>query len=235
MAVQGVSVPTSQDNVGEVLFERYMAQWGYDDYERHPALLNPPKHPDYLIRTAFGEVVVEVKSFETWGLLSDLGPNEFRMQDLKQTLTPIRDAISEAAKQLKGIKGRPLIVVLVNPDNRMPLSEHYVISAMYGELELPVSADHQEPGLWRSGRNGRLYRVDERGVAHGNHPYLSAVAVVREGLNEEAQAGKPAVTLDVFETVSDQCVPLPPLLFAHKGDTRWSAVGSGMYGRCEDL
>jgi len=39
------------------------------------------------------------------------------------------------------------------------------------------------------------------------------------------------VTLDVFEAISERCVPLPSSLFAHDGDTRWGVLGPGMYGR----
>jgi hypothetical protein len=55
-----------RENKGEALFERYLDHWGYGDYEHHPELL---KKPNYLIRTEFGEVVVEVKSFDTWACL----------------------------------------------------------------------------------------------------------------------------------------------------------------------
>jgi hypothetical protein len=38
------------------------------------------------------------------------------------------------------------------------------------------------------------------------------------------------VTLDVFETMSDQCAPLPATVFAHEGDRRWGVLGPGQYG-----
>jgi len=46
-----------------------------------------------------------------------------------------------------------------------------------------------------------------------------------------ADTGGPAVTMDVFETISGQCVPLPAAVFAHEGDTRWGVLGPGRYGR----
>jgi len=33
------------------------------------------------------------------------------------------------------------------------------------------------------------------------------------------------VTMDVFETISGQCVPLPAAVFAYEGDTQWGALG----------
>lgn len=43
------------------------------------------------------------------------------------------------------------------------------------------------------------------------------------------------MTMDVFETISDQCVPLPATAFAHEGDTRWEVLGPGQYGRRSDV
>jgi hypothetical protein len=227
---------TNEQNRGEALFEQYLAQRGYSDYEHHPDWLNPPKKPDYLIRTAFGEVVVEVKSFQTWGLLADLKDEPSAIQSLTETLEPVREAIKHAAKQLKGIRERPLIVVLDNPDNRIPLTDYYVRSAMYGELNCTIPMDGRRHAYWYFGRNARLYIVGDRGLAHGNHDYISAVAVIREGLSVGGDAtgtlaSQPAVTLDVFEAISERCVPLPSSLFAHDGDTRWGVLGPGMYGR----
>jgi hypothetical protein len=234
-----------KENKGEALFERYLDHWGYGDYEHHPERLNPPKKPDYLIRTEFGEVVVEVKSFDTWGLLEKLKDEPFAMESLEETLGPIRDALKEAAKQLKGIEGRPLVVALASPDNRVPVSAHYIISAMYGELELSVSLDRARSEQWRTGRNGRLYIPDGRGAKRGFHPYVSAVAVIREnqlpsppsaavssfGVATQEQALGTVVTLEVFETISDRCIPLPRTLFAHEGDERWASSGQDLYCR----
>ncbi|HEV2254855.1 MAG TPA: hypothetical protein VGS06_16835, partial [Streptosporangiaceae bacterium] len=84
-----------------------------------------------------------------------------------------------------------------------------------------------QPGFWHAGRNGELHLVNERGSGHGSHAHLSAIAVLRE---RPVGTGSPAMTLDVFETLSDQCVPLPATVFAHDGDTRWGALGPGRYG-----
>jgi len=188
-------------NRGELLFERYLAQWGYGDYEHQLGWLNPPKNPDYLIRTASGEVAAEVKSFESWGLFEKLEDGLFATQSITKTLKPARDRIAKAAGQLKGITGRPLVVVLYNPDNRMPLSPPNVIFAMYGDPEFVFPADRAQPGFWHAGRNGELHLVNERGTGHGSHAHLSAIAVLRE---RPAGAGPPSMTL-----------PLPATVFAH--------------------
>ena len=84
---------------------------------------------------------MEVKSFESWGLFGKLEDGLFAMQPITKTLKPPRDRIAKAARQLKGITGRPLVVVLHNPGNRMPLSPPNVISAMYGDPEFVIPAD----------------------------------------------------------------------------------------------
>jgi hypothetical protein len=224
-----------QENAGESLFERYLARWGYHDYERHPGWLNPPKQPDYLIRTPAGEVVVEVKSFETWGLFENLQQGMIATRSVTKTLKPVRDRISKAAAQMKGITGRPLVVVLANPDNRMPLSAPNVIFAMYGDPIFAFPADPEQAGRWVAGRNGELHLVNEGGIAHGGHAHLSAVAVLRGGPNGDGRGtGDLPVTLDVFETVSDRCEPLPTTVFAHQGDTRWGSLGPDRYGQHGD-
>jgi len=247
-------------NKGESLFEQYLARWGYIDYDYERDDLNPPKKPDYLIRTGGREVVAEVESFQTKGLFEGLPPETIASQSLKQALKPIRGAITHGAEQLKGIDGRPLVVVLVNPEARpLPLDPAHLISAMYGDLEFTGPADQPLSGKWHVERNGRLYRVNEQGVAHGNHEYISAIAVVRVAESvrawadawwdehsalyespaaaiadiraaEAIEAPKPTVTLDVFETLSEHCVRLPASVFAHEGDRRWGVVAPGQYG-----
>lgn len=250
----------SGENAGEVLFQRYLQRWGYNDFKYHADWLNPPKKPDYLVNTPQGEVVVEVESFITWGLFEDAKPGTALSQPLKKGLAPVRRAISHAAEQLKGIEERPLVAVLANPLNRpLPLEQPMIVSAMYGDLEFVFPSEPHEPGYWRPGRNGRLHLADDRGAARGNHDYISAVAVVREGQNQKAwadawwqehessyesplaaipdfnaayaDAPEPTATLDVFETLSERCVPLPADMFLHDGDTRWGAISPGQYGR----
>jgi hypothetical protein len=223
-------VATRQPNGGELLFERYLAQWGYGDYEHQPDWLTPPKRPDYLIHTAAGEVVAEVKSFESWGLFENLEDGMFAMQSVSKTLKPVRGRIAKAAGQLKGITGRPLVVVLDNPGNRMPLSPPNVIFAMYGDPEFVFPADRAQPGLWHADFNGELHLVNDRSIEHGSHAHVTAIAVLRE-----RPGGGTAVAMDVFETMSDRCVPLPTTAFAHEGDTRWGVLSPGQYGRRTDF
>lgn len=70
--------------------------------------------------------------------------------------------------------------MLDNPGNWMPLSPPDVIFAMYGDPEFVFPADREQPGFWHASRNGELHLVNDRGIEHGSHAHLSAVAVLRE-------------------------------------------------------
>ncbi|MGH3589631.1 MAG: hypothetical protein ACRDQV_14175 [Pseudonocardiaceae bacterium] len=236
----------------ELLFERYLAEHGYEvlSYEVD---LGTRKRPDYLIRVGGHEVVVEVESFNTQ--LRQPGPGGFvALPDLKV----VRRKITAGAEQLKGIGKYPLVVLLVNPQRLpLPLASDQMIAAMYGNQVVTFTDDGLQ---WRTGRNGRL-RVDEPdGSVRGNHPYLSAVAVLRCSYAEDAWATAwlrqrgteytnavaayaqaltraeraglhgEAVSLDVFETVSEAAVALPRVVFDGPTDTRWGKISEGQYG-----
>lgn len=240
-------------DAGEALFERYLNQWGYR-YTRQADQLNPPKVPDFLVHTPV-EVVAEVKSFTTGGLFENAVSGEAVSRPLSKALSPIRSAIKAAANQLKGIPDRPLVVVLANPMGQpLPLNAPLIVSAMYGDLAYSFG----DPEGWQFGRNGRLYVIDDEGNERGYHDHISAIAVVRNAENITAwfnawwdehadeypspeaalmdlqvlwdQAPEIGITLDVFETVSDRCVPLPANVFFHPGDTRWGEIAPGKYG-----
>ena len=71
---------TNEQNWGEALFKRYLAAWGYSDVEYEPEWLNPPKKPDFLIKTAWGEVtsaywqdrVIRETPMRRWGDPADV-------------------------------------------------------------------------------------------------------------------------------------------------------------------
>jgi hypothetical protein len=51
------------------------------------------------------------------------------------------------------------------------------ISALFGDMNVSFTPDGGL--LFQAGRNGRLHVREPDGSVHGNHPYLSAVAVLR--------------------------------------------------------
>lgn len=239
---------------GELLFERYLAERGAEILAYEPDL-GTRKRPDYLIRMGGHEVVVEVESFNTAAPVPVAGAGGF----VRPPFKAVRNKITAGAEQLKGITSYPLVVVLANPQNLpLPLSANQMIAAMYGDQEVTFTDD----GLtWRTGRNGRLHVDEPDGTMRGNHPYLSAVAVLRvtyaadgwataflqqndgrypnvlaaftAALTRAAQdnAHHDAVSLDVFETVSAAAVPLPEAVFNGSTDSRWGKIREGRYGR----
>ncbi|MBC2904812.1 hypothetical protein [Streptomyces cupreus] len=159
----------------EARVARYLNERGYT-FAVEPDL-GIDKRPDFLVTAAGHTVVAEVKAFETYGMFTDAVPNQLMARSLKEALRPIRRQIANAAGQLRGLQDRgwPLVVVLDNPAGRpIPIdSPHMVISAMYGDfrMEAPVLADGSLSDFQAvAGRNGKLTN---------DHPYISAVAVVR--------------------------------------------------------
>jgi hypothetical protein len=100
-------------DLGEALFRRYLQSNGHDElaYEHD---FGTVKRPDFLVRAAGHEVVVEVESINTPPM-----PLTARSGFVNMTpkLKAVRRKISAGADQLKGIEGYPLVVVLANPQN----------------------------------------------------------------------------------------------------------------------
>lgn len=247
-------VTMTKDN-GELLFEHYLAEHGGEILAYEPDL-GTAKRPDYLVRMASQDVVVEVKSFNTQLPDPIVGSGGFAATPL---YTLVRKKITVGAEQLKGIEAYPLVVVLANPRHLpLPLSGHEMTAVMYGDHEVAFTNDGVQ---WQAGRNGKLHVAQPDGTVRGNHPYLSAVAVLRctyaadaltavwqhedDGSSSNALAAYHAalaraaqsgfhggrISLDVFETVSESAVPLPDNVFAGPADRRWGRVGTGRYGQ----
>jgi hypothetical protein len=242
---------------GEALFERYLKINGYDVLAYEPDL-GTEKRPDYLIRAAGHEVVVEVESFSTPPM--PLTPRN-GFVNMTPRLKTVRNKITAGAEQLKGIEHRPLVVVLANPRNSwVPLEGHVFIGALFGDSQVSFAPDGEL--FFHSGRNGRLHVKEPDGSVRGNHPYLSAVAVlrfvyrqdawtlamaqsqkaghdnplaaVREAyhvLGQQGEAVAETVCLDVYESLSETAVPLPREVFAGPHDTRWGITSPGQYGQ----
>jgi hypothetical protein len=242
---------------GEALFERYLKANGYDVLAYEPDL-STAKRPDYLIRAAGHEVVVEVESFNAPPM--PLTPRS-GFVNMTAKLKTVRNKITAGAEQLKGIEHRPLVVVLANPRNSwVPLEGPVFIAALFGDSQASFAPDGEL--FFHSGRNGRLHVKEPDGSVRGNHPYLSAVAVlrfvypqdawasamtqsqeagntnplaiVREAhhlLGQQGEAAAEAVCLDIYESLSERAVPLPREVFAGPHDTRWGITSPGRYGQ----
>ncbi|MFD0636394.1 hypothetical protein ACFQ9X_37305 [Catenulispora yoronensis] len=170
-------------DAGEALFERYVTENGYKILDRHPDL-GTQKRPDYLVLAAGVEVVVEVESFN---LPSAASVGDVALLDMRPQLKNVRNKITAGAEQLKGIDGYPLAVVLANPKNaHLPLEGPMFEGALYGDPMITIDGDGETD--MRFGRNGRLHVTELDGSVRGNHPHLSAVAVLRRSYSDEAHA-----------------------------------------------
>ena len=239
---------------GETMFKRYLTANGYDILAYEPDL-GTAKRPDFHVRALGHEFIVEVESFNTPPM--PLTPRSGAVS-MAPRLKAVRNKIKAGAEQLKGIEGYPLVVVLANPRNSwVPLEGPMFIGALFGDMQVSFA-----PGggiFFHAGRNGRLQVTEPDGSVHGNHPYLSAVAVLRfvypqaawaaamrqsqevgplaivRGANqllaEQGDTAATAVCLDVFESVSETAVPLPREIFAGPNDTRWGVSNPGQYGQ----
>ena len=240
---------------GEALFERYLKANGYDVLAYEPDL-GTTKRPDYLVQAGGQEVVVEVESFNTPPM--PLTPSG--AVNMRPKLRAVRNKLTAGAAQLKGIEGRPLIVVLANPRNSwVPLEGPMFIGALFGDPEVSFAPD--DGIAFGSGRNGRLHVKEPDGSVQCNHPYLSAVAVIRfvypqaawaaamaqsqeadadplavvreatQLLARPGEAAAEAICADMYETVSESAVPLARDIFAGPNDTRWGVTAPGRYGQ----
>jgi hypothetical protein len=242
---------------GEALFERYLKANGYDVLAYEPDL-GTTKRPDYLVRAAGKEVVVEVESFNTPPI--PLTPRS-GFVNMTPKLKTVRNKITAGAEQLKGIEGYPLVVVLANPRNSwVPLEGPLFIGALFGDSQVSFAPDGEL--FFHSGRNGRLHVKEPGGSVRGNHPYLSAVAVLRfvypqaawaaamqqsqdagntnplailreahHLLGQRSEAGAEAICLDVYESLSESAVSMHREVFAGPHDTRWGITSPGQYGQ----
>lgn len=160
-------------------------------------------------------------------------------------LKAVRNKIKAGAEQLKGIEGYPLVVVLANPRNSsVPLEGPMFISALFGDMQ--VSFAPVGGVFFHAGRNGRLHVKEPDGSVHGNHPYLSAVAVLRfvypaatwasaMQQSQEADNEDPlSIVREANQLLARQgeaAAALPHDVFAGPHDTRWGITTPGQYGQ----
>lgn len=198
-------------NEGERWFERYLRDHGYKyDYEPD---LGVGKMPDFVAERGSVRLVCEVKSFETPPALHvklERASGPVMLSD-DEVYRPMRSSVREAARQLKPLADAdlPLVVVLANPlDYRIHLSMERLVEAMFGNPgwagEFDAEKGQVEEMKFQYGRDGRL---------RNDHPYISAVAILREvdlkaeyqqAWSERRQEGRTKLTLkdDGIEAVA---------------------------------
>lgn len=160
------------------MFEAYLAEHGYERPAYEPDL-GVPTRPDYLVRRGDAEVICEVEEFDAEKISLPWTQQRVGTTDMKTVLRPVREKIRAAARQLKPLAddSRPLVVVIANPgDAPVAMGERELIWAMYGDPTFTFTIDPEtggavDDGQFIAGRHGKL---------RNDHPYLGAVAIVRE-------------------------------------------------------
>lgn len=111
----------------ELLFEDYLRNNGYLDFEFEPPVHDKKKHPDYLVRRNGQELFFEVKQREAPAHLpADGGYDPYK---------GIRDEINEAARKFKEFKEYCCCLVIANRgDSGTHLAPHHIFAAMLGDL-----------------------------------------------------------------------------------------------------
>jgi len=170
-------VASSNKTASEARFERYLIEHGYR-FEHHPSM-SITKRPDYLFERGSEQAVCEVKEFRTRRIserLSHMGGTA--VMSPKDVFGAVRNAVDDAAAQLKPLAGKnlALVVLLANPHVAdVMLDVDHVVWALYGNPGWRIAVHREsgetEPGQHFAGGDGALT---------AKHAYVSAVVTLHE-------------------------------------------------------
>ena len=215
MVLQSLGV--SDRTAGEKMFEAYLRERGINAPEHEPDL-GATKRPDYLVEHAGGRCLCEVKEFARGTTSMPHAPGKRGGSWSMQTvLRPIRSQIREAARRLKPFvdSGIPLVVVLTNPHAAaVKCGTQEMIWAMCGDPVIRLSVSSSTGAAL----DAPIFTVDRNGRLRSDHPYISAVAIVRTYWILEPFK---ALSLEVFDSPRGQAVPLSSGIFTGQDDRRY--------------
>jgi hypothetical protein len=167
---------------GDELFERYLREHGYEAGPHEPDLAEHgiTKRPDFLPQLGELLIACEVEQFTSGAsaLERRLADQRTVFASGKEVYGPIRNHVAKAAQQLKPLIALelPLVVVLANPEGAMiDLSVEHVLSALYGDPTFTMEIDPTTGAAVGEGR----YEFGRDGKLTNDHPYLSAIALLR--------------------------------------------------------
>jgi len=234
-------------DAGEERMARWLAEREYP-FEFQPSW-GVRTCPDFRVRHGSNVVAIEVETIAGWGMFRNVRFGEHGSRPMAEALKPLREKIRAAARQLKPLAGAgiPRVIAVANPYNRpVPFGAELMISAMYGDPAYKFDSDEETDRVLLD-RNGKLTN---------DHPYISAVALVREesdaavdaaawydkhrsrfsspeAMAAEARAtglfdtaARTRVTIDFIDTVSAS--PRVSATFANgPNDRRWSPTADG--------
>lgn len=126
---------------GETLFEKYLQQNGYLDYDFEPEIEGAKEKPDYKIRTRAGDLLADVKDFEP----DDVGLLKTGSGGAIDVHRRIRGRIEKLKKKFKAMRGGiPCVGVLHSPGIAVdvyPEDPDVMLAAMYGNVTISIPFD----------------------------------------------------------------------------------------------
>jgi len=120
----------------ERLFEMYLQASGYLEFEFEPRISDSAARPDFLVTTADGAILFELKQFQPI-------PEDFRLGGGSyDPYGPIRDKIQEGRKKFRELKQYPCALVLYNAGKPLvDLRWEFIYGAMLGNLGYSIPFD----------------------------------------------------------------------------------------------
>jgi len=235
----------NQNTASETLFERCLADHGYNDWTHEEPVPGKTTTPDFCLKRQELLLYFEVKEWEAQ-------PVTLETIDLTSWVT-IREKITQAARQFKQYKEHSCSVVLANPNGApISLDDDAISGAMFGDVGFVVPLDTERGevlSVEKTFLKGGKMEHDVRGIQNTT---FSAVLVMEHFyhlrkhlvkidhlrrrkygdqagnnnlLNELPDPDATPLRLVVYENPNAR-IPLPPDLFRGPYDERFGADGS---------
>lgn len=162
--------------VSEQLFEAYLAENGYSEFDFEPQPNGTQKRPDYRATVNGQPAYFEVKEFATPLRTENPYLDVYR---------PLREKINDASRQFKGLQGQVCVVVIANPHGApVYLDEIAVIGAMFGDLgwtfDLDVKNKRLSEGRPAFLKGGKLIRHSGGRNIEVQNTRIGAIAILEE-------------------------------------------------------
>jgi hypothetical protein len=237
---------------GEALFETYLHQNGYLDYDFEPEIPGSKQKPDYRLRTRAGEFFTDVKDFEPDDVIENGAGGAFDPH------SRIRKRIEKLREKFKSMRGNvPCVGVLHSPGVATDVyldDAEVMIPAMRGNMTIEIPFD-EKTQMFDSSRTS--YGLGAGAQMQPNkNTTISALLTLRKvpigefrierHLNRIAEQREPT-SGDAFEDLGPEqeaqpglivwenpyaTNPLPRSIFCGPYDERWGVDGAdGKYKR----
>jgi hypothetical protein len=201
-------------NKSELLLEGYLRGHGYREFEFEPEMVGSTRRPDYLLRAAEAEVLLEVKEFRT-------DPREQLSSGFFDPYPPVREKIDAARDKFRQLKSHCCCLVLYNVNKPLVLLDwQHVYGAMLGTigwsvpLDLPgrpAPPDAKTKTIFMSG--GKMHRERHGTPVAPQNQTISAILVLgRVAAGEQLLQAE----LQVLKAQKGRALSFDEMLDAHE-------------------